>query len=157
MTQRWYSVRTVQKLKVAAENAERNFKEMRDMYDVLVESNREAELKADQYYKYWQDEMGKVADLEIKLGIRKSYQDGQATKAADVKQSAAARAHQELHKVKPDEDNTRLLHRAIGNAQGILAAALDANDGYAAPISLYPDEERADREKHPIRHYKENF
>lgn len=149
--QNYYSKRTVEKLKTQLHCAEQNFSSTLSDNEKLGAEIVELKAENERYYTKWQDSIAKIASLETQLGLRKSYNEGRDMAAIQVKRTAMRRAHEELHKVKSTEENARILHRAIGNAQGILAAAIDANrsdgESYAEPISLYPADEKAERDE----------
>lgn len=154
MAQNYYSKRTVEKLKAQAHCAEQNFASTLADNEKLGAELSETKQELGRVRELLDKERMKSYDLEVKLGLRNASRDGCAMKAAEVKRTAVRRAHEELHKVKPTEANAQLLHRAIGNAQGILAAAIDANaeagEMGAQSISLYPDDEKAGRERNPM-------
>lgn len=142
MTQNYYSKRTVDKLRAHAQLAETNFSSTLAENVKLVTELQETKAELERFRGLFDRERTKTYDLETKLGLRNSYNNGCDKAQADVKRDALQRAHEELHKVKPTDTNTMLLQRAIGNAQGILAAAIDANGQHAQSISLYPDDDK---------------
>lgn len=162
MAQNYYSKRTVEKLKAQAHCAEQNFASTLADNEKLGAELSETKQELTRVRELLEKERMKSYDLEVKLGLRNASRDGCAMKAAEVKRTAVRRAHEELHKVKPTEASPQLLHRAIGNAQGILAAAIDANlsdagEAGAAPISLYPDDEKAERENNPMYRMRRGY
>lgn len=143
MAQNYYSKHYVNKLRARAECAEENFKSTLDDNEKLGIELKEAKEYGARYAENYRNEQAKRSDLEQQIKVLRGEATGRDTTMAMVKRGAVRRAHEELHKVKPTERNTDLLQRAVGNAQGILAAALDANNDHASPLSLYPDEDKA--------------
>ena len=140
MAQNYYSKRTVEKLRAAVHCAEQNFESTLKDNEQLGKELSDLKAYAAQKSDLLDKERTKTYELNRQLEILQGKREQRDTCMAQVKRSATERAHAELHKVKATEQNKEVLQRAIGNAQGILAAALDANNGYAPSIDLYPQE-----------------
>lgn len=85
------------------------------------------------YYKRLYNET--KAKLDEKTNAENTAQAMGEAKS-NKRREAAYAAHAELAKVKANEDQCTVFQRAIGAAQGILAAVLDVE-----PVNLYPGDE----------------
>lgn len=138
--QNYYSKNTVLKLRARVHFAEENFASTLTDNEKLGIELTEVKAQAARYSDQLDKERSKTYELTRKIEILEGKREQRDTCMAQVKRNATERAHTELHKIKAVEKSPEVLQRAIGNAQGILAAALDANNGYAPSIDLYPHE-----------------
>lgn len=99
----------------------------------------------DYYKRAYEAEREKVRAFESSSA--KAEANGEARRNYRI--DAMIRAQRELGTVKANEDQCTILQRAIGNAQGILAAALQDE---ARPIDLYPAEKPPRRRSGDMRH-----